>query len=140
MATANRVDAPHSARSVTSEILDRLPVYAVLKRLVGGFSQAKRQGAFRPALLTTANGEREPAYIVEEHGDGQVTVLVPWAPTPFVGSIKLTSRDRVEELEADLASFTRVISHWGVIDRSYINRYRRNVARGPVIVVNSISE
>jgi uncharacterized membrane protein len=101
-------------RWLEDKILDRLPVYGVLKKLVGGFSQVQGEGAFRPALLTTADGDREPAYIVEEHGDGQVTVLVPWAPTPFAGSIKVTSRDRVEELEGNLASFTKIIGHWGV--------------------------
>ena len=45
------------------KILDRLPVYAVLKRLVGGFSQAKRQGTFRPALLTYQPSTRRTARI-----------------------------------------------------------------------------
>ena len=95
-------------------ILNRLPVCGALKKVVKGFSPAERRGAFRPALLMTANGERELAYIVEEHDDGQLTILVPWAPTPLAGSIRVTNRDRVEELEGNLASFTEVISHWGV--------------------------
>ena len=103
-------------------MLDRLPVYGALKKLVKGFSRAERQRAFRPALLTTANGDREPAYIVEEHGDGQLTVLVPWAPTPFAGSIKVTSRDRVEELEGNLASLTKVIGHWGIGVRDLLSK------------------
>ena len=39
---------------------------------------------FRPALLITPEGEREPAYVVEDHGDGQLTVLVPWCPTAIL--------------------------------------------------------
>ena len=95
-------------------ILDRLPVYNVLKQLTKGFVHTEDGAAFRPAVLSSPGGERELAYVIEEHGDGQVTVLVPWAPTAFAGSVKILDRDRVEVLDTNLADFTMVLSHWGV--------------------------
>ena len=52
--------------------------------------------------------------MVEDHGDGQLTVLVPWAPTAFSGFVKIVGKDRVEFLDANLGEASKVLSHWGV--------------------------
>ena len=52
--------------------------------------------------------------MVEEHENGHVTIMLPWSPTPFAGSIKIVSRDRIELLDTKLGEFTEVLSHWGV--------------------------
>ena len=52
--------------------------------------------------------------MVEDSSDGNVTVLVPWAPTPFAGSVKIVNRERIEMLDVNLGEFTKVLSHWGV--------------------------
>ena len=103
-------------------ILDRLPVYNVLKQLTMGFVHTEDGAAFRPAVLSSPDGERELAYLIEDHGDGQVTVLVPWAPTAFAGSVKILDRDRVEVLDTNLADFTMVLSHWGVGVRDLVGK------------------
>jgi uncharacterized membrane protein len=94
--------------------LERLPVYNVLKQLTMGFVHTEDGAAFRPAVLSSPDGERELAYLIEDHGDGQATVLVPWAPTAFAGSLKILDRSRIEVLDTNLADFTRVLSQWGV--------------------------
>ncbi len=94
--------------------LCRLPGYNALKDLTKGFAGTRQGGAFRPALLFSPGGERELAYVIEDHGDGQVTVLVPWSPASFAGSLKIVDRDRVELLDIDLGEFTKVLSQWGV--------------------------
>ncbi len=94
--------------------LCRLPGYNALKNLTRGFAGNRQEGAFRPALLISPGGERELAYLIEDHGDGQVTVLVPWSPTAFAGSLKIVDRGRVELLDVNLGDFTKVLSHWGV--------------------------
>jgi uncharacterized membrane protein len=63
---------------VERRLLGRLPMYAVVKRL----SQALLAGPgdaepFRPALLQSAEDEWEVAYVIETHGDGRLTVLLP---------------------------------------------------------------
>ena len=91
----------------------RLPMYNALKSIFAGFIREKDQNAFRPALLKSSDGQ-ELAYVVEDLGNDKVTVLIPWAPTPFAGSVKIVDRDRVELLDKDLGEFTKVLSLWGV--------------------------
>jgi len=94
--------------------IGRLPLYNAVKSLSKGLIGAKEDGVFRSAILNSANGEREIVYLIEDHGNGQVTVLVPWAPASFAGSIKITSSDRIELLDASLGETSRVLGHWGV--------------------------
>jgi uncharacterized membrane protein len=72
------------------------------------------RAAFLPAVLHSSDGEREIVYVVEEHSDGSLTILVPWAPTSFAGSVKIVSCDRVEMLETSLGDASRALSCWGV--------------------------
>ena len=95
-------------------VLGRLPAYKALKSLTTGFAEAGRAGAFKAAVLTSADGDREVVYVIEDHGDGDLTVLVPWAPAAFAGSVKIVDRDRVKFLEANLGDVSRALGHWGV--------------------------
>jgi len=95
-------------------VLGRLPLYGAVKRLSRGLVGAKGDTAFRTAVLNSAGGVREIVYIIEDHGDGQMTVLLPWAPASFAGSIKIVGKDRIEMLDASLGDVSRALSHWGV--------------------------
>jgi uncharacterized membrane protein len=95
-------------------LLGKLPLYKAVKSLSRGLIGAKEDGVFKPALMHSGNGEREIVYLIEEDGKGQVTVLVPWAPASFAGSLKIVSRDRIELLDSNLGDTSRVLSHWGV--------------------------
>jgi len=101
-------------RWIENSVLNRLPMYNVLKNLTMGFAETRENAAFRPAMLISADGCREPAYVVEDHDDGLVTVLLPFAPMAFTGSIKIVDRDRVETLDTALGEFTKVLGHWGI--------------------------
>jgi len=95
-------------------VLGRLPAYHALKSLTTGFAEAGKEGAFRAAVLTSSDGDRELVYVIEDHDDGHATVLVPWAPAAFAGSVKIVDRKRVELLDANLGDVSKVLSHWGV--------------------------
>ena len=99
---------------IDRNVLGRLPIYTALKSLTKAFGEAGEGGAFRPALLGSSDGVRELIYVVEDHGDGQLTILVPWAPTAFSGFVKIVARDQVEMLDTNLGEASRVLSHWGV--------------------------
>ena len=103
-------------------VLGRLPLYNALKSLSRGLIGAKEDGAFRPAVLNSPGGEREIVYVIEDHGDGQMTVLVPWAPASFAGSVKIISCDRIEMLDASLGDTSRVLSHWGIGARKLLGK------------------
>ena len=99
---------------VEQKVLGRLPAYNALKSLTKGFAGMEEVAAFRPALMSSEGGEREPVYVIEDHGDGQLTLLVPWSPTPFAGSVKIVDRNRIELLNANLDQVSRALSCWGV--------------------------
>lgn len=106
--------ARRSGRWIERTVLDRLPAYSALKSLTTGFAEAGKAGAFRAALLISADGEREFAYVIEDHGENHLTVLIPWAPTAFAGVVKIVDRKRVELLDANIGDVSKVLSQWGV--------------------------
>jgi uncharacterized membrane protein len=40
--------------------------------------------------------------------------MLPWAPTPFAGSIKIVPKDRVEPLAINMGQLTEALGHWGI--------------------------
>ena len=102
--------------------LNRLPAYSALKSLTTGFAEAGKDGAFKVGVLTSSRGERELVYVIEDHGDGNVTVLLPWAPTALSGSVKIVDRKRIETIDANLGDVSRVLSHWGLGVRDLLGK------------------
>ncbi len=109
-------------RWIERTVLERLPVYKALKSLTTGFSEAGKDGAFKTAVLNSSDGKREIVYVIEDHGDGQHTILQPWAPTAFSGSVKVVNQDRLEILDANLGDVSRALSHWGVGVRDLLEK------------------
>lgn len=105
-------------------VLGRVPAYEALKSLTAGFAEAGKDGAFKAAVMTSSGGQRELVYVIEDQDDVQVTVLLPWAPAAFAGSVKIVDRKRVELLDANLADVSKVLSHWGVGVRDLLGRKR----------------
>lgn len=97
-----------------SKLLGRLPLYNAVKSLARGLLGTQENTAFQSAVLHSQDGEREIVYVIEDDGEGEVTVLVPWAPASFAGSLKIVASDRVEILEASVGDASRVLSHWGM--------------------------
>ena len=95
-------------------ILDKVPGYNAIKSLTKGFASSEDDSTFKPALLKSADGEKEFVYIVENVDDNNLAILVPWSPTPFAGSIKIIPKVRVEPLAVNMGKLTEVLSHWGV--------------------------
>jgi uncharacterized membrane protein len=94
--------------------LMRLPLYNAVKRLGEGLTGAESDTAFKSGLLNNADGSAELVYLIEEHGDGNLTVLVPLAPAGFTGSVKVVHADRITRLNSSIGDASKVIAHWGV--------------------------
>jgi uncharacterized membrane protein len=95
-------------------ILGKVPGYNAIKSLTKGFTNSQEESSFIPALLKSADGNKEFAYIVEDHGDGNLTVMLPWTPTPFAGTVKIVPNDRVEKITASMGKLTETMTHWGI--------------------------
>jgi uncharacterized membrane protein len=107
---------------IERKALDRLPMYHAVKSLSRGLLGAKEGIAFRSAVLTSPDGGREIVYVIEDHGDGQLTVLVPWAPASFAGSVKIMDSDRIEMLDAPLGDVSKALSQLGAGVRDLLGK------------------
>lgn len=113
-------------RWIERNTLGRLALYGVLKGLAARLVEIGEGSTFKPAMLVSADGQREFAYLIEEHDDGQVTIMLPWAPTPLSGSVKIVRKEQIELLDATLGDVTRVLSHWGVGAKSLLGPTARS--------------
>ncbi|NNK98532.1 MAG: hypothetical protein HKO88_05740, partial [Xanthomonadales bacterium] len=100
-------------RSIERNTLDKVPMYRMLKSLVGAFLNIETEESFKPALLENDAGDLEPVYVIEDSGRPRVVVLVPWAPTAFAGSVKLVQRERVYPIDVSLDEFSLSLTHLG---------------------------
>lgn len=97
-----------------SRILNKIPVYIPLKTLLHALLGAESTRAYQPAFIHGTSGELEPAYIIEDTGRPRITVLVPWTPNSFAGSLRLVPRDRVHKVELTFDQFSLSIGHYGL--------------------------
>jgi len=109
-----------AGKLIERNTLDRLPVYAALKRIGEGVVGSKSGAGFEPVLVNYEDGSTVIGYLVEILDDDRVVVLEPWAPTPFAGSVKIMPRNRVHRIEAGLGEVTGVLSRWGVGTRAML--------------------
>jgi uncharacterized membrane protein len=100
-------------RGIERGVLERMPMYRMVKRL--STSLLDRQArTFAPALMLAEDGSAEVAYLIEELDDGYVTLLLPWAPAAFAGSVRLVRREKVRRLDCTLDDFSRCLAHLGL--------------------------
>ena len=93
-------------------VLNRVPGYSVLRGLAERLDNSNQAAGFAPALVVIEEA-LAPAFIVERHADGRVTVFVPSAPTPAVGAIYIMTPERVHEVDGSLVKAASCISKWG---------------------------
>lgn len=99
-----------------------------VKTLSGGLLGSDQSYAFKPALLVSEGNQREFVYVIEDHGNGDLTILKPWAPTAFSGSVKIVPKEQVQSMDISLAEATMVLNHPGMGAQELIgasNRIRK---------------
>lgn len=101
-------------------VIGRLPLYNALKRLTKGFYSTE-EGCFIAALYHTDENTSELVYLIEKIDDQRSVILVPWAPTSFAGSVKIVKSEQLELLSDNIGNASRVLSHWGVGMKSFID-------------------
>lgn len=94
-------------------VLNPVPGYKVFRTLTHSLGGLDQSSAFTPALLDEGDGTRAPVLAIEEHAGGDVTVLVPMAPTPTVGPVRVVPGNRVRRLNVSLVDFMECYFHFG---------------------------
>jgi uncharacterized membrane protein len=101
-------------RWIEQRLLDRIPGYGAVKSLAHGLGGFSDSSAFKAAVLTSPDSGSVLVYLIEDHGDGLATVMIPSAPSPLAGAIKIVPRDRIQLLDARISTVARVLTQWGV--------------------------
>ena len=99
--------------SIEKHTLYKIPMYRMLKSLVGAFLNLESEKSFKPAFIENDSGDLDPAYVIEDRGRPRVVVLIPWAPTAFAGSVKLVNRECIHYLDVTLDEFSLSLTHLG---------------------------
>ena len=78
-------------RNIENKVLNRVPMYRMLKVISSALIDSG-SGDVKPALVIDSSGGGDPCYVIEKHKDGRATVLLPWSPASFAGSIKVVQQ------------------------------------------------
>jgi uncharacterized membrane protein len=100
-------------RKFESSVLYKIPMYQMLKVISGALVDYDGSQV-DAALVRDETGGGDPCYIMEKHADGRATVLLPWSPASFAGSIKVVQQSQLEILPCSLDEFSRSLSQMGV--------------------------
>jgi len=101
-------------RWVERHLLQPIPGYRAIKSLASGLGGSLEESAFKAAIVTSPDGGSEQVYLIEDHGNGLATVMIPSAPNPMGGAIKIVPRERVQILNVGMSAVARVLSQLGV--------------------------
>ena len=107
--TAGRV----IGKSLGDHVLSRIPGYETLRNIARQFSDIETTEGFKPALIEVEDGCLAPAFLIENHENGQSTVFMPSVPTPMAGAILIMPSDRVHPVDVPVATMMKCISKWG---------------------------
>jgi uncharacterized membrane protein len=99
---------------IESKILYPVPGYEFLKSLINSLGNTRKARGFRPALKKLPGGGYQTAYVVENPGNGWMTILLPHSPAAMAGPVELVPADQVEILETGFGNFMQTLNHWGI--------------------------
>ena len=98
---------------VQRSLLNRLPLYPMLRSLAQGLSGDEYLDKFRPALVATWPNLRTFAFVMEEHANGDCTIFMPIAPTPNVGYVSVVGREHLQMLDVPARKALGAVLSWG---------------------------
>jgi uncharacterized membrane protein len=95
---------------IESNLLGRVAAYRIIES-IGEELGGKSAGSMQVALVWTDGWQL--AFVVERHGDGIVTVVVPEAPNATGGTILYLPEERVHVLDAKVADVLKIHRRMG---------------------------
>jgi len=101
------------ARHFEQSVLYRVPMYRMLKIISGSLINTET-GDVKPAIIRDDAGGGDPCYVMETHENGMATVLLPWSPASFAGSVKVVPGSKLDYLGCSIDEYSRSISFMGV--------------------------
>ncbi len=100
-------------KALGDQVFNRVPGYQPLRNIARQFSDMEANEGFKPALIEVEDGCLAPAFLIENHGNGQSTVFMPSVPTPMAGTIFIMPSERVHPVGVSVPVMMKCISKWG---------------------------
>jgi uncharacterized membrane protein len=100
-------------RRIEGSVLNKVPMYRMLKIISSALIDTDTSDVCS-ALVRDGSGGGEPCYVIEKHQDGRATVMLPWSPASFAGSIRVVQQSDLEFLNCSIDEFSRSLSLMGV--------------------------
>ncbi len=101
----------------------RIPGYAMFRSLTLRLAGSGDESKWQPALVELEDA-LVPAFVIEQHDDGQFTVFVPSVPTPLAGAVYVLSANRVHVVDIPFTEAIKSISRWGVGSKNLVAAMR----------------
>jgi uncharacterized membrane protein len=111
--------------AIERTLLERIPGYTLLRGLAGRITGHEDSDVFAAALVEIEEA-LVPAFVVEEHPDGQFTIFVPSVPTPAAGTVYILPASRVHLVDVPFTQAVSVISKWGAGSRDLLLAMKRS--------------
>lgn len=118
------------ASKFETAVLFRVPMYKMLKIISSALIDTDTS-TVSPAVLKSNDGGGDPCYVMEEHENGMATVLLPWSPASFAGSIKVVPRSSLRYLGCSVDEYSRSISFMGVGVKECLAQAVKTADQGP---------
>jgi uncharacterized membrane protein len=97
-------------------VLGRLPGYRMMKTLSRQIAGAAGEGDtfFSPAILSLPQDSRQLVYLIEDHGNGFSTIMIPSAPAATSGPVQYVKTDRLQKLQVPLGKVMQSLQECGL--------------------------
>ena len=102
------------AEWLESRSLSHVPMYRIMKSLVGALLDMEDEDSFKPAVWRHDDGSLEPIFVIGEHREDMFVVMQPWTPTPFAGSVRVVPQSQVELVPVTLDEYSLSLTHFGL--------------------------
>jgi uncharacterized membrane protein len=111
----------NAGRHFETTVLFKVPMYRMLK-IISSALVSSDTSDVKAALIMDGNGGGDPCYVVEFHDDGRATVLLPWSPASFAGTIRVVQQVNLQILSCSIDEYSRSLSQIGVGIENCINQ------------------
>jgi uncharacterized membrane protein len=109
-------------------VFQKIPGYSIIRGFTQQLAGGSRESTWQPALAEIEEA-LVPAFIIEALANGQFTVFVPSAPTPFAGAIYILTPDRVHPVDLPMFHAVRAVSRWGSGCKEMVAAMEKRAAR-----------
>lgn len=102
-------------KQAVEPIFRKIPGYLLLRNVTNRMARLKQTedlGVGFVALGET-NQSLAPAFLIQQHENGNYTIFVPTVPTPTVGNIYIVPNDRVFPIDIAFLDMVKFITRWG---------------------------